>query len=135
MLNGERVFRSIGCASCHIPELPLTQRSWRFEEPSPFNPPTNARRGDLPAIFMNLLDPALPQPRLAPDVDRPDLVYVPAYTDFRLHDITDPDDPAAAEPLDQNETVWSPKFHKGNRRFLTKRLWGCANEPAHWAAP
>ena len=129
VLNGERVFRSIGCAGCHIPELPLTRKSWVFEEPSPFNPTTNARRGDMPSVLMDLLDRALPQPRLAPDVDRPDLVYIPAYTDFRLHDITDPEDRAAAEPLDQNETVWSPKFHNGNRRFLTKRLWGCANEP------
>lgn len=28
-----------------------------------------------------------------------------------------------------NQTVWSPKFSQGNRRFLTRRLWGIANEP------
>jgi CxxC motif-containing protein (DUF1111 family) len=56
-------------------------------------------------------------------------LLVPAYTDFKLHDVTDPSDPDEAEPLDMNQTVWSPKFREGNRRFLTKRLWGAANEP------
>jgi CxxC motif-containing protein (DUF1111 family) len=54
---------------------------------------------------------------------------VPAYTDLKLHDITDPAEPEEAEPLDMNFFVWSPKFSQGNRRFLTKRLWGAANEP------
>jgi hypothetical protein len=132
VLHGERMFTAVGCATCHVPELPLTRKAWTFEEPGPFNPPGNSRPGDLPMVRMNLLDPALPQPRLSPDADRRDLVYVPAYTDFRLHDITDPEDAAAAEPLNQNETVWSPKFHQGNRYFLTKRLWGCANEPPYF---
>jgi hypothetical protein len=127
--SGERLFEKIGCAGCHIPELPLTRSGWKYQEPGPYNPPTNARPGDMLTVAMDLNDPSLPQPRLHPDRERPDLVYVPAYTDFRLHDITDPDDPSAAEPLDQNETVWSPKFRKGNRLFLTKRLWGAANEP------
>jgi hypothetical protein len=129
VLAGERLFDKIGCAGCHIPELPLSKAGWEFREPGPFNPPTNARPGDLQVVVMNLNDPALPGPRLKPDKERPDRIWVPAYTDFKLHDITDPADPAAAEPLDQNETVWSPKFHKGNRLFLTKRLWGAANEP------
>ena len=28
-----------------------------------------------------------------------------------------------------NQSQWSKKFKEGNRRFLTKRLWGAANEP------
>jgi CxxC motif-containing protein (DUF1111 family) len=56
---------------------------------------------------------------------------VDAYTDFTLHDITAGDDPAA-EPLDMNQSVWSKKFKEGNRRFLTKRLWGAANEPPYF---
>lgn len=51
----------------------------------------------------------------------------PAYTDLKLHDITDPNEPAEAEALDMNFFVWSPKFKGGNRRFLTKRLWGVAS--------
>ena len=31
-----------------------------------------------------------------------------------------------------NQTQWSPKFTQGNCRFLTKRLWGAANEPPFW---
>ena len=27
---------------------------------------------------------------------------------------------------------WSPKFAAGNRKFLTKRLWGAANEPPYY---
>ena len=129
---GEAVFDRIGCASCHVPELPLTERGFTFDEPGPYNPPTNARHGDLPTVRVNLNDTRLPPPRLAPDRERPHLLYVAAYTDFKLHDITDPADQDAAESLDQNETIWSPKFRKGNRLFLTKRLWGCANEPPYF---
>src|SRR5207244_7151021 len=28
-----------------------------------------------------------------------------------------------------NQSQWSKKFNQGNCRFLTKRLWGAANEP------
>jgi cytochrome c peroxidase len=31
--------------------------------------------------------------------------------------------------LDMNQAVWSDRFKVGNRKFLTKRLWGAANEP------
>lgn len=132
VLRGEAVFEKIGCSSCHVPELPLTKDGWTFTEPGPYNPPTNVRTGELPRVAMNLNSEKLPLPRLAPDTERTHLVYVPVYTDFKLHDVSDPGDAAAGEPLDQNETIWSPKFRKGNRLFLTKRLWGCANEPPYF---
>jgi cytochrome c peroxidase len=47
-----------------------------------------------------------------------------------LHDISDPSE--AGEPLDQNQTPWTKKFRQGNRRFLTRRLWGAANEPPYF---
>jgi hypothetical protein len=56
------------------------------------------------------------------------VIEVPAYTDFKLHDICGPED-EGHEPLDQNQATWSPRFRQGNRRFLTKRLWGAANQP------
>ena len=28
-----------------------------------------------------------------------------------------------------NQSVWSKKFQEGNRFFLTRRLWGAANQP------
>jgi CxxC motif-containing protein (DUF1111 family) len=61
-----------------------------------------------------------------------DLVWVPAYTDFKLHDITSGPEDFNAEPLDMNFGTWSVNFGKGNRKFLTKRLWGAANEPPYF---
>ncbi len=127
VLNGEKIFDEIGCSSCHIPKLPLGDKGWIYSEPNPYNPPTNLRLGTAKTITVDLNRTDLPLPRLAPDPGNPDIVWVPAYTDFKLHDITDPSEPG--EPLDQNQTSWTPKFQQGNRRFLTKRLWGSANEP------
>ena len=45
---------------------------------------------------------------------------------------SDPNDPAEAESVDMNQLVWNPKFRQGNRRFLTKRLWGSANEAPYF---
>ncbi len=54
-------------------------------------------------------------------------VIVPAFTDLKLHDITSgPGDPNG-QPLDQNRPAGSPAFFAGNRRFITRRLWGFAN--------
>ncbi|MCB0183819.1 MAG: hypothetical protein KDE31_06125, partial [Caldilineaceae bacterium] len=60
------------------------------------------------------------------------MVLVPAFTDLKLHDITSgPDDPNA-EPLDMNQPLGSLGFFAGNRRFLTRKLWGVANEPPYF---
>jgi hypothetical protein len=126
--NGERVFVRIGCAECHIPALPLGKRSWTYTEPNPYNPATNLRTGEAKTLRIDLNRPGLPQPRLEPESGA-EWLMVPLFTDFKLHDITDPKDESAAEPLDMNQNVWSRKFFAGNRRFLTRRLWGCANEP------
>jgi hypothetical protein len=132
VLNGEGVFSRIGCARCHVPELPLTDGGWIYSEPNPYNPPTNLRPGEARTLSVDLDAPDLPRPRLAASSAGPALVMVPAYTDLKLHDITDPKEPDEAEPLDMNWFVWSPKFSEGNRRFLTKRLWGAANEPPYF---
>jgi hypothetical protein len=105
--------------------LPL--RIPTFVEPSPYNPPGNLRSGELPEVAMTLNDESLPVPRLG--VDTEGVTWVPAYTDFKVHDITDADDP---EPLDMNWGPWSKSFPQGNRRFLTKRLWGFYNEPPYF---
>jgi hypothetical protein len=132
VLDGEKVFARIGCAACHIPSLPLTRRNWVYTEPNPYNPPTNLRTGEAREYRVDLNDPRLPGPRLKPSPAHPDLIEVPAFTDLKLHDISDPSDPADAEPLDMNQTVWAARFSQGNRRFLTKRLWGCANEAPYF---
>ena len=57
------------------------------------------------------------------------MLYVPAFTDLKLHDIcSGPNDPNA-EPLDMHAATGSADFFAGNRRFLTKKLWGAGNEP------
>ena len=124
VLLGEKLFDQIGCARCHIPSLPLDNEGWIYTEPNPYNPPGNLRIGQTQTLKVDLSSPALPLPRLAIVKG---VVPVPAYTDFKLHDICEADDPG--EPLDMNRAPWSPKFKEGNRKFLTKRLWGAANEP------
>jgi hypothetical protein len=130
VLNGEKVFSRIGCSSCHIPALPLDHEGSMFTEPNPYNPPTNLRLGTTKSIKVDLNSKDLPPPRLAPDPGHPGITWVPAFTDLKLHDISGPNE--KGEPLDQNQTPWTQKFHQGNRRFLTRRLWGCANEPPYF---
>lgn len=132
VLNGEKVFSQIGCASCHIPALPLGRRNWTYTEPNPYNPPTNLRVGQSRTLKVDLTSPELPQPRLLPSTSNSEWIMVPVFTDFKLHDITDPKEPYGIEVLDMNQPVWAPKFKEGNRRFLTKRLWGSANEPPYF---
>lgn len=125
--HGQRKFGEFGCASCHVPSLPLSRAGWQFSEPNPFNPPGNLRAGDTRSLRLDLNDAALPPPRLLPERPDAEQLAVPAYTDFKLHDITDPADDIATEALDMNWPVWAPKFSNGNRRFLTRRLWGIGN--------
>ena len=124
VLDGERAFDRIGCATCHIPRLPLDKKGWIFVEPNPFNAAGNLRSGETPDLKVDLSSALLPAPRLTPDSSG--IVWVEAYTDFKLHDICGPGE---REPLDQNQSQWSKKLQDGNCRFLTKRLWGAANEP------
>ncbi len=130
VLTGESAFEKAGCASCHVAALPLTKQGQTFTEPNPYNPAGNLRAGDAQTFRFDLSDDALPQPRLRPDATG--VVMVPAYTDFKLHDITTGADDPNAEALDMNFGPWSPKFASGNRKFLTKRLWGAANEPPYF---
>ncbi len=127
--EGEALFAAVGCADCHKPSLPLTDEGWIFTEPNPFNPPGNLQVGDAPTVAMDLTDRRLPGPRLKAQGG---VVEVPIFTDFKLHDITDgPTDPNI-EPIDMHATPGTPEFTAGNSRFLTKRLWGAANEPPYF---
>ncbi|MET0650001.1 MAG: di-heme oxidoredictase family protein [Pyrinomonadaceae bacterium] len=123
VLLGERLFAQVGCAVCHVPRLPLEREGWVYSEPNPFNPPGNLRSGETRDFKVDLTSNLLPQPRLRPDASG--VVWVEAFTDFKLHDICEPNE---AEPLDMNQSQWAKKFKEGNRHFLTKRLWGAANE-------
>lgn len=70
-------------------------------------------------------------PRLMPSAAESNVIEVPAHTDFKLHDITDSSDERAKEPLDLNQPSGSRRFLAGNRRFLTRRLWGVGNQPPY----
>jgi cytochrome c peroxidase len=127
VLLGERKFEEIGCAGCHVPKLPLSENGHVFTEPNPFNPTGNLRPGDTPTFSMNLNDRNLDQPRLYQARDGK--TWVPAFTDLKLHDITSgPADPNR-EPINMHAPAGSPQFFAGNSRFLTRKLWGIANEP------
>ena len=134
--TGEQKFDAIGCTSCHKASLPLHSNAWEFSEPNPFNPPKNLRPGDAAPVTVDLTNAALPGPRLKV---KDGVVDVPAYTDLKLHDITTgPDDPNC-DPIDMQESATTPqagamstanpKFFAGTCKFLTKKLWGAANEP------
>jgi hypothetical protein len=122
---GEHRFEQIGCASCHIPRLPLVNKGWIYSEPGPYNPAGNLQSGEVPALNVNLTSEELPGPRMKADADG--VVWVAAFTDLKLHDITSgPNDPNA-EPLDQNQPSGSEKFFAGNTKFITRKLWGVGN--------
>ena len=129
VLKGEKLFEVIGCDVCHKPKLPLTNRGWMYKEPNPFNPPGNLQVGDAPILTINLNSRNLPSPRLEADSG---VVDVPAYTDLKLHNITDGSNDPNREPLDMLQPAGSPGFFAGNGRFLTRKLWGVANEPPYF---
>lgn len=126
---GEDAFRKTGCSGCHIPELPLDEEGWVYTEPNPYNPSGNLQPGDAPVYSLDLNSKKLDKPRLK---EKDGVVMVPAFTDFKLHDITSgPDDPNR-EPINQNAPGGSEAFFAGNARFLTRKLWGTANEPPYF---
>jgi len=64
--------------------------------------------------------------------DKSGIVHVPAFTDLKLHDICDgPNDPNG-ELLDMQHAPGSQDFFAGNRKFLTRKLWGAANEAPYF---
>jgi hypothetical protein len=127
VLLGERRFQQVQCTSCHIPALPLDRQGWIYSEPNPYNPPGNLQRGQAPTYAIDLTRSDLPGPRLRPGPGG--IVYVPAFTDLKVHNIcAGPDDPNR-ERLDMNQPATAAGFFAGNERFITRKLWGAASEP------
>jgi hypothetical protein len=99
----------------------------------------NAIDQDRDGYLNDLTRADLPQPRLRINNG---VVMVPVYTDLKLHDITTGLPSCAAHPelintrqcdgdveaLDQNEPAGTPQFFAGNRKFITRKLWGIANQ-------
>jgi len=125
VLIGEQRFADVGCDSCHVPSLPLSIWGEIYSEPNPFNPSGTLRPRDAQPVNVNLNAQRLKGPRLRDGGDR--ITWVPAFTDFKLHDITSgPDDPNR-EALNMHYPPGSAEFFAGNSHFLTKRLWGVGN--------
>ena len=157
-LEGEVLFKHIGCTRCHVPTLSLTANNnpglpgppgWVYFEPNPYNPLSGPNSPNLqlgpanysvlpfsaPARPVDLTGEDLPQPRLHPVNG---VVMVPAYTDLKVHDLSATGNAATGdpecEPLDQNQPPTlhggapNPKFFAGNCKFITRKLWGFYNQ-------
>jgi CxxC motif-containing protein (DUF1111 family) len=127
--TGEQRFAQIGCTACHIAQLPLDNDGWIYTEPNPFNPAGDLQVGEIPPFRMDLTSDQLPLPRLQP---MDNVVQVPAYTDLKLHDITRGDYDPNMEYLDMQQASKGTALTGGNRYFITRRLWGVANEPPYF---
>jgi mono/diheme cytochrome c family protein len=57
---GEQRFSQLGCASCHIPRLPLVDKGWFYTKPNPFHPAVNLRVGDAQTPVVDLTSEDLP---------------------------------------------------------------------------
>ena len=119
--RGEWLFRTIGCAHCHIPEMVLNER--RFVEPNPLNPPGTWSDSDLSYSFDMTREG--PGPHL--EADPGGGAVVRAYTDLKRHNLCDPEDTPGAiryfcnEQLDQGRP--SQGGRPGREYFLTRELW------------
>ncbi|WNO10751.1 di-heme oxidoredictase family protein [Teredinibacter sp. KSP-S5-2] len=119
--QGKRLFKEIGCASCHKPKLVLS--SPLFSEPSPLNA-VHTFNDVSQSIVWDMTSEG-PSPRLGRD--RKGNVVVRAYTDLKLHNLCDDESRLDAirfycnETLDQDRQAHGDK--PGREFFLTRKLW------------
>ena len=114
--RGETLFKTMQCATCHIPELPLD--SAVFTEPNPFNP-----AGKLQVFEVaNAYSVPLPDGGAASGLRRTQdgRVMVPVFTDLKRHSMGD---------VLNNETLEEEMVPTD--QWLTRKLWGFANEPPY----
>jgi hypothetical protein len=125
VLQGEALFASTGCASCHLPAMTLNDR--HFVEPNPFNPPgTFSDSGQSFAFDMTAEGEA---PHL--EADPAGGAVVRAYTDLKRHTLCD--DPAHPDAIRFycNEELAQGRPEQDGRPgaefFLTRKLWDVGN--------
>ncbi len=109
---GEQRFNEIGCASCHVPRLPL--RSLWFLEPSPYNRPGAVVPSDVGGQVVVPLPFAADSGLYRDDADG--APYVAAYTDLKRHVICDDDDTFFCNERLRQDFVPIDQF-------LTSKLW------------
>lgn len=111
--RGEEAFIQVGCASCHIPALPL--RGNTFSEPNPYNRPGNLLPEDVMApILMPLPLNAAKEGGVYKGAGG--VTYVAAYTDLKRHRICDEDDPFFCNERLRQDFVPTDTF-------ITSKLW------------
>lgn len=111
--RGQDLFADIGCASCHIPALPLA--SAVFRDPGPIETAGTLREADVEApleIDLAALDFVKALPR-----DAEGNILVPLYGDLKRHRIADARDPTLGNELLGQRFV-------DRDVFLTAELWG-----------
>lgn len=111
--EGEIRFGEIGCASCHIPSLPLESLS--FQDPGPYDTAGTLRQSDVdtPLVYdLGTLDWVKALPR-----DDEGRVLVPLFGDLKRHRIADA----------QNDTFGNELLAQrfvARDVFITAELWG-----------
>ena len=111
-LKGKEIFNNIGCASCHMPTLPL--KSLMFVEPGPLNTEISTTIVESKkTLVVNLEDYVSKL-----DKDEDGNYLIPIWSDLKRHDM--------GPKLDNERPL-----QKGvpTNYWLTKKLWGFYSEP------
>ena len=111
-LKGKEIFNNIGCASCHMPTLPL--KSLMFVEPGPLNTEISTTIVESKkTLVVNLEDYVSKLDR-----DEDGNYLIPIWSDLKRHDM--------GSKLDNERPL-----QKGvpTNYWLTKKLWGFYSEP------
>jgi len=113
--TGEQMFANFGCASCHVPALPLDSLS--FADPGPFDAAGTLRAGEAAAtvIDMATLDWAATLPRNAAGQ-----IMVPLFGDLKRHKMTD------QQVATLGNELLAQRFVERDV-FQTSELWGIAS--------
>ena len=112
---GRETFEAIGCASCHVPALPLD--SAVFDDPGPLDMAGTLRTGEGAGVAYDL---ALTEWFDRLERDEQGRVLVPLFGDLKRHRIAD----------DRTTTFGNELLgqrHVARDTFITSELWGVAD--------
>ena len=130
--EGEQLFGTIGCTTCHIPALTLDERN--FTEPNPFNPAGNLQLDDVSQAFSFDMTAEGPAPRPERTSDRGAIVR--AFTDLKRHNLNDEELGFFANEQVPQGTLngFAPEsdftmesLPRPTNEFLTRKLWDVGN--------
>jgi hypothetical protein len=113
ILLGERLFDEIRCTTAMSRSCRWTRGVGCIRKRDRSTPVATCSARGACMLAIDLTDDSLPLPRLRRSAGNPDVIHVPAYTDLKLHDITDPADDTWKEPLDINQLAGSAPFFQG----------------------